>query len=544
MVASLQGDPDVSPQENLNCLLAAPWADRSSPQTMRLLDRVDDLQMQAVQACRQFATPFELNAAIPRTRKGKEVHFTPIPSEEDRRRHVERQRLAKTLSGHQHPRVEDITDQEDADPPSSRLPSLRSGPAPPSSTPMPESSQAGEASFTLPHAEDDAARSPAMDDEDLEVTDVTEDASDATARLQREAEKMRNDLIETLVQREADKARAEFQRRGRGRVPTTSSAVPELREQDFAQMEKALEQLQKKYQAHARTQSHIRALGQYGLDPMDIGAILKQVDLSVGWWQLMDASPRMRTQLQRLLSAESHASRGRKRPDKQPAEPTEGIRNLIPVDDYDDEDLQEDTGMEPVYHDVALSLREIGGTSVGYVEGLVNGVHSARLMLDNGAGLDCISPDFVKRLDVQIHELAHPYPVSLANDVHDTVSRYVFVNVVIGGVLTVMAAFLYGSDKSYDILLSTAWYKRVRAIQDWGDNTLTVRGRGDFQRTVKFHPAPGKPSARVTPIAAVDGTSTPQGFDFDRHLEIRKLTTALEFAELVEFTLQPGKGQA
>lgn len=50
--------------------------------------------------------------------------------------------------------------------------------------------------------------------------------------------------------------------------------------------------------------------------------------------------------------------------------------------------------------------------------------------------------------------MQEPWVISLAGDQMDTISRYVIIDVVVGDVLTVMAAFVYGSDKSFDILLS------------------------------------------------------------------------------------------
>lgn len=46
---------------------------------------------------------------------------------------------------------------------------------------------------------------------------------------------------------------------------------------------------------------------------MNIGAILKDVRLDMPLLQLLDAAPRLRTEIAKVLAAKNHASRGRKK---------------------------------------------------------------------------------------------------------------------------------------------------------------------------------------------------------------------------------------
>ena len=59
-----------------------------------------------------------------------------------------------------------------------------------------------------------------------------------------------------------------------------------------------------------------------------------------------------------------------------------------------------------------------------------------------------------------------------------------WVSVNVAGVVAVVRAFILGMGDIYDILLSKRWMRRVRAIEDHGENTLTIRGKDEIRRVV------------------------------------------------------------
>lgn len=65
---------------------------------------------------------------------------------------------------------------------------------------------------------------------------------------------------------------------------------------------------------------------------------------------------------------------------------------------------------------MALYVKDVGDTRVGYIDRLVEGVETCQLMLDSGSAIDCISLTFVRRLNLHIRTLAEPWAVLLAND--------------------------------------------------------------------------------------------------------------------------------
>ncbi|KAF6238733.1 hypothetical protein HO173_003239 [Letharia columbiana] len=154
-------------------------------------------------------------------------------------------------------------------------------------------------------------------------------------------------------------------------------------------------------------------------------------------WQLLDRSPQIRAQLARAMASSKPSRRGRKlttvaalmsaKEDKAPAVKTEA---------HEEEEV------------VCL-----------YVMSWVGVTLIKKTLADTGAVAELINPKLVKQ-DVWA-------PVNVA------------------GVVAVIRAFILGMGDIYDILLSKRWMRRVRAIEDHGENTLTIRSKDGVKRVVQ-----------------------------------------------------------
>ncbi|KAK3938650.1 hypothetical protein QBC46DRAFT_343351 [Diplogelasinospora grovesii] len=102
-----------------------------------------------------------------------------------------------------------------------------------------------------------------------------------------------------------------------------------------------------------------------------------------------------------------------------------------------------------------------------YVSGLVSGKHSKRPMIDCGATIDYISPEYTDELGVIRRDMPFSAPVQLADDQTVFMSQYAIIDMVIDGVMTTLGAFVFGTRRAFDVLLGVGWLKRTKAMQDW-----------------------------------------------------------------------------
>ncbi|KAJ9158361.1 hypothetical protein NKR19_g3373 [Coniochaeta hoffmannii] len=535
-VASVQVQDEQDMPPRVNAILSPPWHYGGSHEVRRALDA---MELREADAVTEWRCDAEVRAAQQeptrpaRQQKGKGVLAQPDDARVTKTRIV----LKKPLSAHvlpasiqprqpqpnissRQPRIVEIPDEEYRPQTSRRVPS----PSPPSPQPMdqddPEDADEGS----------DRASDPSSDD----IDDVEDDFRGNWQKR----------LMEELAAAEAERARQEFLQRGKRSEQARTLVPGEVSDDDIAKMEKALSQLQANYQAATKNKPvkdrmRITALAQTGVDPLNIGTILKEVRLEVPLWQLLDIAPRARADLNRLLTTETHAAKGRK---KKPKEQVAAISFLGPVEVA--KPLVVDDIARMWYKDVALSLRDVGDTSVGYVSGFIDGMPSDRLMLDNGASIDCVSPGYVARRRLSVRTMEEPWVISLAGDQLDSISKYVILDIVVGDILTVMTAFVYGSDKSFEVLLSQSWYKRVRAVQDWEKGTIVVKGRNGLCSEIPFRPASGERPFRVALASHEHDDPNLDELDvMERFAAARRLMTVIEFGELVARVLE-GKGSS
>lgn len=224
-----------------------------------------------------------------------------------------------------------------------------------------------------------------------------------------------------------------------------------------------------------RPKSHIVGLARSGQNSFDIGGALADVHLNIGLLQLLDAAPRLRTELSKLVAAEKHGSGKKTTPDPM-------LKNLgFLTHPSHGVDQRGDTF---VIRGRGIGRDEVGVVSSCHVRGYGQ-VLSDRFMIDSSATLECVSPQFCEKMGVVPSTLEIPWKVTLANDSTDSLTKYVIINLVVGGASTAVVAFVYGNG-SFDVMLSNSWLMRVRAIQDWGTQTITIHTRDGSPETIPF----------------------------------------------------------
>ncbi|KAK0703299.1 hypothetical protein B0T26DRAFT_756855 [Lasiosphaeria miniovina] len=265
----------------------------------------------------------------------------------------------------------------------------------------------------------------------------------------------------------------------KNKVTFGESAVPtDISPQEMQALEKALDDVSDVLEKQRRPRSHIVAVGKFKVAPLDIRDILSKIEIPMNVRQILDAASRLRAHLNKYIASETHGNCGKTR---KPAlvDHVQWEEDQVNVDSDSESGKaiscgedgrpslcmrhldtaipkhKSETGV-PDFKDIALGINDVGRISVGYVTGTVNGMETKSIMLNGRAIIECISSIFVKRLGLVPERLLTPWKVSLANDQRDTITDFVVIDVVLGGILTVISAFVYGQGDAFDLILSQA----------------------------------------------------------------------------------------
>lgn len=215
-------------------------------------------------------------------------------------------------------------------------------------------------------------------------------------------------------------------------------------------------------------------------------------------WQLLDRSPQIRAQLARAMASSKPSRRGK--------------RATVAV-------LSMKGGRAPTEETEAHEEEEVVCL---YILSWVKGHLVKKTLADTGAVVELINPKLVELLDLQIFEMDEEWTLQLADDRLAQVKQYVWVPVNVAGVVAVVRAFILGMGDIYDILLSKRWMRRVRAIEDHGENTLTIRGKDGIRRVVQGT------EAEPLDVELIDGPSVDEWETAMAEDEIARLADELD----------------
>ena len=97
-----------------------------------------------------------------------------------------------------------------------------------------------------------------------------------------------------------------------------------------------------------------------------------------------------------------------------------------------------------------------------------------KTLADTGAVVELINPKSVTALNLQVFEMDKEWTLQLADDQLAKAKQYIWLPINVAGIVAVVRAFILDIEDIYDILLSNGWMRRVRAIEDHGENTLII----------------------------------------------------------------------
>lgn len=122
-----------------------------------------------------------------------------------------------------------------------------------------------------------------------------------------------------------------------------------------------------------------------------------------------------------------------------------------------------------------------------YIEAWVGNIMVPEVLVDAGAMLDLISSQLVDALRLQ------RFPVSglgmrFADDRLVVLKNYVWLDVIVAGVLARIKAYEVAVSQTYQLLLSRRWLKRVRAVEYHDSRTLFIEGSDRVRRKVPAIP--------------------------------------------------------
>jgi len=123
-----------------------------------------------------------------------------------------------------------------------------------------------------------------------------------------------------------------------------------------------------------------------------------------------------------------------------------------------------------------------------YIEAWIGKVRVQEVLVDAGAMLDLISSELVEK-----HRLER-VPVTqlemrLADDRLVVLRRYVWLDVIVAGVLARIKAYAVSVSQTYQLLLSCRWLKRVRAVDYYNSRTAFIEGINRARRKVVAVPS-------------------------------------------------------
>lgn len=157
-----------------------------------------------------------------------------------------------------------------------------------------------------------------------------------------------------------------------------------------------------------------------------------------------------------------------------------------------------------------------------YICSWVNELKIGQTLTDTGAVVKLINSRIVDILHLQIFEMDEEWTLQLADDQLVKVKQYVWVPVNVAEIVVIVQAFILGMGDIYNILLSKRWMRRVKAIEDHGQGTLTIQSKDEIAWEVE------STLAELLDVKLVDGPSVDDWETALAEEEITRLANKLD----------------
>ena len=191
--------------------------------------------------------------------------------------------------------------------------------------------------------------------------------------------------------------------------------------------------------------------------------------LSITLPQLLDCSPRLRRDLAELLRSSIPRTRKKKGPIQQKRIPPANLHSA------------KFSFKNQVSSEASPGIEE--NIECLYIEAWMGDFKIPEVLVDAGAMLDLVASKLVDALQLE------RFPVTglgmrLADDRLVVLRNYVWMDVVVAGVLARIKAYEVAVSQTYQLLLSRRWLKRVKAVEYHESRTLFIEGSDHVRRKV------------------------------------------------------------
>jgi hypothetical protein len=203
-----------------------------------------------------------------------------------------------------------------------------------------------------------------------------------------------------------------------------------------------------------------------GRDRFELEHVLNAVEPRITFAQLLDCSPKLRSQLAHLLRCSITRARRKAKHEGVPR-PT-SVSHALPI---------------------TVAGPEVDADCL-YIGCEVEGTPVDNTLVDAGALLDLIHKRVIRRIGCETIPV-HNFGMRMADDSVSSLTEAAWVRINVEGVVTRMKCYVVSADSvSYDLLLSKRWLKQMKAKEDHSTNTLYIQGVDAIWREVHGKPAP------------------------------------------------------
>lgn len=248
----------------------------------------------------------------------------------------------------------------------------------------------------------------------------------------------------------------------------------------------------------------IRATEEYKLPPFELGQHLKETPITLSVLQLLQIAPSVRQQLSRLMQCRRRMKGARAK--EMVSNFIQSFREFVnremaqELDDISSRQPSEEelclqlgssnkVGRPVVYRDTAAAEESVA-TTLGFIEGFVEGNRCLAIMLDGGSAVDLVNERYVVENEIPRLEMPTPGMIRLANDQIQRVASCLYLRVVVGGILATVKAYVMGNHDDWDVLLGRPWLRRMQATEDHYGDMLVVKGNKGHSQSLPILPSP------------------------------------------------------
>lgn len=178
--------------------------------------------------------------------------------------------------------------------------------------------------------------------------------------------------------------------------------------------------------------------------------------------------------------------------------------------------------------------------TVMYITGWVKDVEIRRILVDSGSVVELIGRKLLKQIPgIMIHKAQEGWGIRLANDAIVKLTEYCWLPVNISGIMATVKAYIVDVDSGYELLLSKRWMRRVRAIEDHQENTLTIYGNDGRAKTISPTDTTPRLDANSRDLLFENTPLT-----VEETLELEELDSLIDELDDEEYALDQGKASS